>query len=58
MKTTYDYLAVLKCVDKRLNEVIIVLGEHVIVVRERELAHDIISQVREPPRHVLVLLPK
>lgn len=41
-------------VDQRLDIVDIVLGQHIVTLAESEGPHNVVCQVREPSRHVLI----
>lgn len=45
-------------INQGLNEMMIVLGQHVVALAEGEGAHDVVGQVGEPPGHVLVRTTK
>ena len=50
----YNHLAMLIRVNQRLNKVVVVLGQHIITLAKGELSHDVVGEVRKPPRHILV----
>lgn len=55
---THNDLAMLVGINQGLNEMMIVLGQHVVALAEGEGAHDIVGQVGKPPGHVFVLATK
>ena len=45
-------------VNQRLYKMVVVLGQHVVALTEGKLAHDVVREIREPPRHILVRTAK
>ncbi len=45
-------------INQWLNKMGIILGQHIVTLGEGEGPHDVVSKVREPSRHVLILAPE
>lgn len=55
---TYNNLAMLIRVNQRLNKVVVILGQHIITLTKSKLTHNVVREVRKPPRHVFIGSPE